>query len=213
MRTIILSFLLLSFFYLPSAMADDKEDLIKFMRDKIGQVLVVLRDKTIDKPTRNQKILDIADPIFDYARMAKSSLGKKYWSAMNKQQKADFVETFVKKLKGSYLEKLDLYTDEDVLVEKAVDVKKRIYIYSYLVSKGDRKEMIYKFYKSKEGWRVYDVEILGVSMVQTYRSQFDGLLKKGTVDDLLTKLKTADDFTWSTDKAAPAPATEEEEEN
>jgi phospholipid transport system substrate-binding protein len=55
--------------------------------------------------------------------------------------------------------------------------------------------MLYKMYRTAEGWKVYDVEISGVSVIQTYRSQFDGVLSDGTIDDLLEKLKTDDAFT------------------
>jgi phospholipid transport system substrate-binding protein len=49
--------------------------------------------------------------------------------------------------------------------------------------------MIYKLYKSKQGWRIYDIEIQGVSLISTYRSQFDEILRKKTVDDLFAKLE------------------------
>jgi phospholipid transport system substrate-binding protein len=58
--------------------------------------------------------------------------------------------------------------------------------------------MIYKFYRGKEGWKVYDVEILGVSVVQTYRSQFDGFLKNGSFAELMEKLKTSGEFALPT---------------
>ena len=90
------------------------------------------------------------------------------------------------------MEKLDLYTDEKVSID-AVDQpeENRINVVTNLVSKDDKKEMIYKFYKNGPKWMVYDVEILGVSIVATYRSQFAGILKTGTVEDLLQKLRTS----------------------
>ena len=216
MRTLIVYLLLVSFLFTQSVVADDKAELTLLTKDKITQVIQMLRQKSLDKATRDQKILEAVDPMFDFSRMAQLSLGKKYWVAMTKKQQSEFVDLFVKKLKASYLEKLDLYTDEDVLVEDAKEVKKRINVLTHLVSKGDKKEMIYKFYKTKEGWKVYDVEILGVSLVQTYRSQFDGVLKKGTTDELLTKLKSSDEFTipTGTEKSSGAtPSGGEEEEN
>ena len=66
----------------------------------------------------------------------------------------------------------------------------RINVVTNLVSKDDKKEMIYKFYKNGPKWMVYDVEILGVSIVATYRSQFASILKSGTVEDLLKRLRS-----------------------
>ena len=102
----------------------------------------------------------------------------------------------MERLKQSYLDKLDLYTDEEVVVDDAkLKKKKRVEVLTYLVSKDDKMEMKYKLYKSKKkGWLVYDVEVLGVSIVQTYRSQFSGFLKKNSMDDLMNRLRSSEDL-------------------
>ena len=52
--------------------------------------------------------------------------------------------------------------------------------------------MLYKFYESEHGWRIYDIEIEGISLIVTYRSQFDQVLNEGTVDDLIIKLEKSE---------------------
>lgn len=174
----------------PRADASEESEVKKLTQEKIKIVIDVLRNKEIGKEEKKKRIMAAVDPIFDFRRMARLSLGKKHWSAMNKAQKKEFSKLFVQRLKESYLDKLDLYTDEEVVIEDAKRVKKRIHVLTRLVSKDDKKDMVYKFYKSrKKGWKVYDVVILGVSVVQTYRSQFNGLLKKGSIDDLLVTLR------------------------
>ena len=49
--------------------------------------------------------------------------------------------------------------------------------------------MIYKMYKSKKDWKIYDIEIQGVSIIRSYRSQFSEVLESGSIDDLLQKLE------------------------
>ena len=49
--------------------------------------------------------------------------------------------------------------------------------------------MIYKLYKSKKDWKIYDIEIEGVSIITTFRAEYDEVLSKGTIDDLLKKLE------------------------
>ena len=124
--------------------------------------------------------------------MARLSLGKKHWKALSKAKRKEFSELFVKRLKDSYLDKLDLYTDEEIVVDEAKLTKKnRVEVLTYLVSKEDKKEMIYKLYKSKKKeWMVYDVDILGVSIVQTYRSQFSGILKKKSMEQLMERIRS-----------------------
>ena len=98
-------------------------------------------------------------------------------------------------MQQSFLEKLDIYTDEKVLYGAPLVEGKKVHVPTTLVSKDSRIEMLYKMYRTAEGWKVYDVEISGVSVIQTYRSQFDGVLSNGTIDDLLEKLKTDGAFT------------------
>ncbi|EAK6758666.1 toluene tolerance protein, partial [Campylobacter upsaliensis] len=42
--------------------------------------------------------------------------------------------------------------------------------------------------KENDDWLIYDVDVLGVSIIQTYRSQFGDILENGTFKDLLNKL-------------------------
>lgn len=188
MRTLITA-IILSLLLIHPILADEKGDLLEITRGQIGKVIELLKNKKLEKMERNRRIIKEVNPFFDFGIMAKLSLRKTHRNQMTPAQKKEFFDLFVKRLQESYLEKLDLYTDEKVVIEKAVLVKKRIHILTHLISKDDKKEMIYKFYKSRRGWKVYDVEILGVSVVQTYRSQFDGLLKKGGVEDMLTRLR------------------------
>lgn len=192
MRFIIL-LSLFAFTFTSPLLAADTDALTKLTRDKIDIVIGLLQ-KEKDKAKRNKLIIEAIDPIFDFEQMAKLSMGKKHWVGMSKAQRKEFLELFVTRLQESYLEKLDLYTNEKVEIEKAKQVKSRIYVTTKLISGGEAMEMIYKFFKSRQGWQVYDVEILGVSVVATYRSQFQGLLRDGTYEDLLAKMRKAGEF-------------------
>lgn len=201
MKTVISTMVMLALalpFAAAPGRADEKTDVENLVRERIVVVIGLLKQKDLPKPERNKKIVAAVEPFFDFSTMATLSLGKTHWTAMTKEQRAEFSKLFVVRLKESYLEKLDLYTDEDVVVEKAEPVKSRIYVVTNLVSKDDKKEMIYKFYKARDGWKVYDVEILGVSVVQTYRSQFSGFLRDGSYAQLLEKLRTSGGFTIPT---------------
>jgi phospholipid transport system substrate-binding protein len=195
MRKLIVMVLVCGLVFTQTGKADDLGDVKQIVTKSIAIVIDLVRDKKIDKSTRNSRIIETIKPFFDFKFMAKVCLGKRHWKAMTPAKRTLFVERFVKRLQDSYLEKLDLYTDEEVVVDKAKKVKKRIHVITHLVSKTDKMEMIYKFRKTKSGWLVYDIEILGVSIVQTYRSQFAGFLKQNSSDDLLEKLTQSGSFT------------------
>ena len=88
-----------------------------------------------------------------------------------------------------YLGKLDLYDGEEMIYDSPIEKGRKVHMKTSLDLKESRMEMLYKFYKSRKGWLIYDLEIGGVSTVQTYRSQFDGVLEDGSIDDLISKLK------------------------
>ena len=54
---------------------------------------------------------------------------------------------------------------------------------------GSEYSVDYKLYFSTAGWRVYDVTVEGVSLVNNYRSQFDRVLNKKSFDTLLQDLR------------------------
>ncbi len=182
--------LFLLFGFVPFGQADEAAEITKMAKEKVNNIITYLRDTSLEKETRNKQIIDEVNTMFDFQLMAQLSLGKQ-WKKTKKRQRKEFVKVFVKRIQQSYLEKLDLYTDEEVIIGDAKQTKKkRAVLTTYLVSEDDKKEMIYKFRKHKKrGWVVYDVNILGVSFIQTYRSQFSGVLKNKSMDELIEDLK------------------------
>jgi phospholipid transport system substrate-binding protein len=197
MKALILSIVFALGFAFPS-MASEQSEVKDIVETNIKIVIKLVKDKSLDKQTRNKKIIDTVVPFFDFDFMAKVCLEKKHRKKLSKTELKKFTDLFVMRLQESFLEKLDLYTDEEVVIEEAKRVKKRIHVVTYLVSKGDKMEMNFKFKKTKKGWKVYDLEILGVSMVLTYRSQFSGFLKEKSMDDLMKKLSETGSFGVST---------------
>ena len=152
-----------------------------------------MQKKDLEQQAKNKEIVDIVTPMFDFELMARLSLGKKHWPGLSQDKKERFTELFIKRLKASYLNNFTLYTDEKVFYEPSVQVKKKIHAPTYLVSKDKKISILYKFYKAEKNWKIYDLEIQGVSIIRSYRSQFSSILESGTVDDLLLKLENPAD--------------------
>ncbi len=170
-------------------MADDVRVAETLLKGKLESVLSVLQTKDLAKEAKKQKIVEIVEPIFDFAIMGKLALGRKHWPELPKEKRATFDSLFVKRFKEAYLEKMTLYTDETIEYQQAVEVRKKVHVPANIISKDKKIEMLYKLYRSKDGWKIYDIEIEGVSIVSSYRSQFDEILTTGTIDDLLNKLE------------------------
>lgn len=180
---------------LPLAAAD-AEDLTKTMREKVALITDILANQSMKKEDKNSKIEASTNYLFDYKLMARLSLGKKEWNELDAGKRDEYTGLFERRIKNSYLEKLHLYTDEKVLVENAQQTKKdRIEVPSFILAKDGKTEILYKFYQNKQGtWLIYDVLIAGVSIIQTYRAQFDEILKTKNVFELIEKLKSSEEL-------------------
>jgi phospholipid transport system substrate-binding protein len=192
MKNLLVAAIGLLLFY-QSALADDKSEVEKLLKKNLDAVFTVLQQKDLDPQEKNEDIVDIVTPMFDFELMARLSLGKKHWPELSQEKKERFTELFIKRLKASYLKNFTLYTDEKLFYEPSVQVKKKIHAPTYLVSKDKKISILYKFYKAEKNWKIYDLEIQGVSIIRSYRSQFSDILESGTVDDLLLKLENPAD--------------------
>ena len=160
------------------------------MESKIATITQILQNKSLSLESKKEQIAPTVDSFFDYKTMAKISLGRE-WKKLSASQQEQFTQKFEQKLKNSYFEKLELYTDQKVLVKELEKPKEtRIYLHSEIVGTEESYEIIYKFYRIKNSndWKIYDVDITGVSIIQTYRKQFSEFLKTKSFDELLASL-------------------------
>ncbi len=190
-----LKILLLVVFTITSASALKQDEIKEQMTKKIDNVLVVLQKKELNKNQKADEIIKIIDEVFDYELMARIALGKETWDTLSNEKQKEFTKIFETKLKNSYTEKLELYNDQKV---KILDLKPynktRLQLESELVGKDGVYQINYNFYnksKDSEQWLIYDVDLLGVSIIQTYRQQFAGLLKEKTFDEMLVLLENS----------------------
>lgn len=164
-------------------------DPCELLQVKWGGVIKVLQNKEIDQEAKEKKINKIVNPIFDFPLMAKLALGREHWPKFTPPQREKFTRLFIQLLMTSYREKVSLYTDENVQFKPAVKKKTTVYIPMELKSKDRKVAILHKLRKAGKRWKVYDVEIQGISILLTYKSQFDDILKNGTVEDLLSRLE------------------------
>lgn len=186
MIKVIILILIFSF----NAFALEKNNIQSFMEEKINLITDILRDKTKSIEKQDKEIFSHISHLFDFNIMSKISLSKKYKS-LSKKEKQDFYDIFKEKLKTSYLDKLHLYSNEKTIFEKLKQTKKnRIILKTKLLGATDSFNINYKFYKNKkQDWLIYDIELLGISVLQTYRKQFKEYLYNHSISELINTLK------------------------
>lgn len=170
----------------------EKDKIASFMQERINEATNVIQQKDLDLQAKGQHIFALLDEAFDYNLMARLSLGSKVWLELSEEQKVEFTQKFISFLKQSYIEKLNLYTDEklNIIGQKNIN-DQRIWLETQLIGSKEAFNINYKFYKSdSDAWYIYDVDIIGVSLMQTYRAQFSDILKTDDFDTLLAKLET-----------------------
>ena len=165
------------------------------MTKKIDTVLSILEKKDLTIPQKGDEIIKVIDEVFDYELMAKIALGKETWNSISEDKQKKFAKVFENKLKKSYIEKLELYNNQKV---KILGLKPhnntRLQLETELIGKDSTYKISYNFYnrsKDAEEWLIYDVDLVGVSIIQTYRQQFAGLLKEKTFDEMLVQFENS----------------------
>ncbi|MGD8786204.1 MAG: ABC transporter substrate-binding protein [Phycisphaerales bacterium] len=162
----------------------------KLLRCKWDAVISILQNEDLKQEVKAERISKIVTPIFDFPLMARLSLGRKHWPKFEPHQREKFTLLFTELLKKTYREKIAFYKDEQILFKQAEQNKKNtISIPTELIHNDKKVAILYKLRKVEKRWKIYDVEIQGVSILLTYRSQFDEILRKGTVEELLSRLE------------------------
>ena len=174
----------------PVIHAGDVEDINSMVKKKVAVIFDLLGKQDIEKNERNEKIVGELNEIMDFQLAAYLSLGK-HWKKISKTQKKEFVETFQQYINNYIVEKIDLYTNQKIDIGDSKIVKKgRAELEIGILSGGETLQVNFKLRKNKKKeWRVYDVDIEGVSLITTFRSQFSGFLKNSSFEELLEKLK------------------------
>jgi len=127
-------------------------------------------------------------------RMAGSVVGRRYWMAASATQRSIFIKEFKQLVINTYSNALASYNDDKMRfypLRSGYAGRKTIQIKSILVRKnGQRILIIYNMALTGGQWKVYDFSIEGISILQSYRSQFAGVLAQGGMAALIQKLKT-----------------------
>jgi phospholipid transport system substrate-binding protein len=156
---------------------------------QVQKILARLQDPAFKAESREAQIRQIEaiiNQVFDYTELSKRTLGKD-WRAFSPAQQKEFAELFGKLLEKVYADRVLAYTSERIdfggeteLREGQVEVKSEI-----VTADGRRIPLDYRLLLQDGRWRVYDVVIEGISLVQNYRSQFREILAKQSPEEVM----------------------------
>lgn len=159
----------------------------------VTRVIAILRNPGLSLPQRREKIKEIAYQNLDFETLSKLALGR-YWRDLNADQRAQFVEEFKKHLSNTYGHTFDNYHNEEVTVtgdRKEPDGDWTVLSHIVGEKNGVRQELAKVDYRlrRKADWKVIDVTVDGVSLVANFRAQFQDIMSRGGINELLKLLR------------------------
>lgn len=172
------------------AMADDMgpKAVVEAAVNGVIHVLQTRKDKAVLSIEDREAIRKAVYGYFDFEEMAKRALGRP-WRQMNDAQKSEFVATFRELLERSYGNRLSEYHDQKVQYSDAV-VKGRIAeVDSNVIGSDKTTPVRYWLVHKQVGWRVFDIQIEGISMINTFRTDFNDAVHKSGIEGFLSQLK------------------------
>ena len=182
-------FIFISLFVCQPAFADDVKEVDRLIRGTVDTVFAIINDTDLDQSVKKEKIMAVVTRIFNLPLMAKLTLGREHWTGLNSEQREEFTDLFIKQMKSTYLGQVELVADFKVLFERPIQQKNKMTMLVRAKTKDEPIKILYKLYKSKSQWQIYDVEIQGVSVIKSYGSQYSQVLKEGTYADLAGRMK------------------------
>lgn len=154
---------------------------------------VIKKDKDIQSGDM-KKIVSLTEekilPHFNFDRMSQLVLGRN-WVKASKEQQERFVSEFRNLLVRTYSSALAKYRNQtmDYKPLRAQPSDARVVVKTLILQAGGQPVKVdYTLEKYSDEWKVIDVTIEDVSIVTSYRSQFDESIKKDGMDSLIQRL-------------------------
>jgi phospholipid transport system substrate-binding protein len=163
------------------------------VRSTIDQVLETLNNPKLAtqaaKEERRSRLRQVIYPRFDFAEMARRSLGPT-WRRISPAEQQEFVRLFTELLAESYVNNIDSYHGEKILYGRETQEQEYAEVDTKLITKrGEEIPVDYKLHLVDGNWRAYDVVIENISLVNNYRAQFTRILTNSSFAELLDRIR------------------------
>jgi phospholipid transport system substrate-binding protein len=162
------------------------------LRQTIDGLIGVLKNPEIKSEgkskERREKLRQIVYPRFDFTEMAKRALGS-HWQRRTPEEQAEFVKLFTALLEDAYLDTIESYKGEKVqYLNERIDQNFAQVDTKISDAQGQEYSINYRLHNVGE-WKVYDVVVENISLVNNYRSQFNRILGKSSYEQLIAAMR------------------------
>jgi phospholipid transport system substrate-binding protein len=175
------------------AQEQNPEELIKRMTQEVMDA--VKSDKQLAAGDK-QKALKLAEekilPHVDFEEATRIAVGRN-WAQASPEQKKKLVAEFRNMLVRTYSNAIQAYEGQEmkVLPVRMKPGETDVTVRNQFIRSGQKPVALdYSMRKTDKGWKIYDIVVEGVSLVLTYRSEFDAVVKQEGIDGLIKRLAT-----------------------
>jgi len=162
------------------------------MKTTIDEVLRIVNENELKQPDkaeeRRHMLEQVVEARFDYQEMSRRALGAP-WKTLSDQEKQEFVALFRTLLTNSYADKIETYSGEGVQYLNERTEKEYAEVRTKVLSGKTEIPLDYRLMNKANDWRVYDVVVDGVSLVNNYRGQFTKIIRSSSYADLVEQLR------------------------
>jgi len=163
------------------------------IQSTVEKVIQILKDPSLrseaKKKERRAELRRVISSRFDFSEMAKRSLGSQ-WRRLTPQQREEFVQLYTELLEQAYVDRVESYSDEKFAYLKENHDGRYAEVESKIITRKSEEFLLnYRLHLVGGEWKVYDVIIENISLVNNYRSQFNRIMANSSYEELLRKLR------------------------
>jgi phospholipid transport system substrate-binding protein len=158
------------------------------VKDSVGRVISILKDKSLDRETSWEKIAAVIDDGFDFRSMSQSVLATN-WKKASADERSRFTEFFSQYIEETYRSRIEAYTDEEIIYKDEVIRGKKAIVETVIKTSSTEIPVNYKLKNNDGEWFAYDVIVEGISLVNNYRNTFAVIVKNEGMDGLLSDIQ------------------------
>jgi len=163
------------------------------IKSTVDQVIQILTNPQLQgegrKQERRKRLRDAIFVRFDFQEMAQRSLGA-HWQRRTPEEQTEFIKVFSDLLEQTYVDKIESYNNEKfIYANERIDGPYAEVGSKMQTSKGEEFTINYKLHRVGEDWRVYDLVIENISLINNYRSQFNRILTGSGFNELVSRIK------------------------
>jgi phospholipid transport system substrate-binding protein len=160
------------------------------VKTTLGEALAILHDQKMAVEERRRALLELAERNLDLQRMARGSLGD-HWNELTPAEHDEFVSLFGAFIEAAYLTQIQDYVELNITVgdERIAGPDYALVDANVIQPHEEVLPITFMLERRGDDWIVYDVEVEDVSMVENYRTQFNRVIKRQGLAQLLNDLR------------------------